>query len=286
MSSTTLPRPIARRPEFAASVRDDMPYASGGRDDAAERVNGAFDRLLLQSGLEIAPSMLLALCACAGLVFGGAAFVLKEDLLLAAFGMIAGGAVPIAWAMLARSRRRRTILHQLPEAIEELARAARTGRSLRECLEITAAESPAPLGDELRRAARRHALGLGLEAALDQLPLRTGVESTNALVCALAVHDETGGNLVAVLERTAQSVRERVAFLGRVRAATTASRATAVLMVLILPAVIAFFLYRDLTYLERLLAYEWGRTSLIAAVLLQMLGAAWVLSVLRSTDRG
>jgi tight adherence protein B len=285
MATQTLPTRIARRPEFAGILRDEVNYAEGGREDVADRVNGAFDRLMLQSGVDLSPPMLLALSICSAFLFGGAAFVLQENLLTTAVAGMIGSITPVGFMIVARSRRQGAMMRQLPDAIDELARAARTGRSVEDCLRLVAAETPAPLGDELKRCTRKMALGADIETALKDLPLRTGLTNLHVLVCALAVHNETGGDLVVVLERVARAVRDRIAFLGRLRAATIGSRATAVLMLVLPPAALVFFLFRDSSYLDQLLDSFWGRAVSIAAIVLQMLGLLWVLQIFRTTER-
>src|SRR3712207_5941114 len=111
MATSTLPPRVARRPEFAGILRDEVTYASegraaaGGREPVSERVNGAFDRLMLQSGLDVGPPMMLALSVCSAVLFGGAAFVVQENLLTTALGAVIGAMVPVLITLFVRSRR-------------------------------------------------------------------------------------------------------------------------------------------------------------------------------------
>jgi tight adherence protein B len=102
------------------------------------------------------------------------------------------------------------MLRQMPAMIASLARAARTGRSLASGLELAAAETPSPLGDEIGRAVRRLGMGVGIEAAIEDLPERTGLACMDVFVSALAAHDRTGCDLVSLLDRLAQTVAARV----------------------------------------------------------------------------
>lgn len=285
--TTQLKRPptIEPLPDFAGILRDDEFFGGRRHDDAAERLNGWFDGLMLQSGLAIAPSVMLLLCLCTAISLGGAVFVIQENLLTTALATLVGAVMPVVGAVVARSRRQKTILNQLPETIGELARAARTGRSLEQCFEIVAVDTPKPLGDELRLCARRLRMGMGLAAALRELPQRTGLVSLNVFVTALTVHHQTGGDLVSVLDRLAHTIRDRLTFLGRLRAATIASRATAVLMLILPPAILAFFAFRDPSYFTDLMSSTWGRNITIFAVLLQIVGSLWVLRILKDSQR-
>jgi len=277
--------PIRSRPEFAGILRDDRTFASGDADDTAQRLNGWFDTLMVQSGLQIGPTVLLLLCLLGALTLGGAVFVVQENLLAMAVSAGMGCVLPIVVAIIARSRRQKNILEQLPEMIDELARAARTGRSLEHCLQLVADDTPHPLGGELQLASRRVQMGIGVGESVRDLPRRTGVVSLNVLVMALVVHGQTGGDLVSVLERLSRTIRDRIALWGRLRAATIASRATAVLMISIPPAVLMFFLFRDPEYFTKLMSSGWGRGMTISAIVLQIIGSAWVLRILKQSRR-
>jgi tight adherence protein B len=276
---------IPRRPEYAGILREDENFATGMGDDVAERLNGWFDRLILQSGLEIKPSLMLSLCVFSGVVAGGALFVIQEHALSMAAAALVGCWLPIFGALVARHRRQNAILKQMPAMAEELARAARTGRSLQDSFLLVAQDTPKPLGLELQLCARKMQMGLSLGTAIKNLPERTGVVSLNVLVMALTVHMQSGGDLIRVLERLANTMRDRLLFLGRLRAATAASRATAALMISLPPAILTFFLLREPDYLTELLASSWGRGTTLAAVALQLVGSVWVLRVLNQSQR-
>ncbi len=284
-SDLAMETPITPKPEFADIVRTEETYAQPNREGMGQGLNGWFDRLMVQSGLELSPATLLMLCLLCGLTFGGLLFVWQENLLSTAFGGLIGSLIPLGIAMITRVRRQREILRQMPAMVGELARAARTGRSLEQCFHLVAKDTPAPLGSELKRCADRMQLGMGLPAALDELPERTGVVSLNVLVTALVVHHQTGGNLVTVLERLQQTIRDRLTFLGRLRTATSASRATALMMLLLPPGILMFFIIRDPQYFTTLMESTWGRWSTIIAITLQVIGSIWVIRILQNSQR-
>lgn len=240
---------------------------------------------MLQSGMEIAPPVLLLLCLLSAVALGGAVLVLQENLLTTAIAAGIGFTLPLLWALFARARRQKKMLDQLPGVVDELARAARTGRSIEQCLHIVAEDTPAPLGAELALCSRKLRMGLSFEDALRELPHRTGLVSVHVLVMALVVHQQSGGDLVYVLERLARTVRDRIQFLGRLKVATTASRATAILMLALPPAILAFFVFRDPDYLSRLLDARWGVRTLVIAIVLQIIGSLWVMRILKTSRR-
>ncbi|MCA9063563.1 MAG: type II secretion system F family protein [Planctomycetaceae bacterium] len=278
-------RTIERRPEFAGLLKDDQRFASSHGDQPGDALNGWFDRLMLQSGLRTPPSLWLGLCLLCGLALGGLFFVATEHLLATALFGVVGLLIPIVVAMGMRSRRQKKVLDQLPGVAEELARAARSGRNVENAFQLVAADTPTPLGDELRMAMRRHQIGLDLASAIRDLPQRTGVTACTMLSSAIAVHQDTGGDLVKVLERLASAIRDRIHFVSRLRAATIASRLVAVLMAVIPLVILGFNLLRDPTYLTQLLSSNVGRLTFWLAIGLQIVGGLFVYRILQRSAR-
>jgi len=201
---------IEPRPEFAKIVHVAESYAAPDGYTFATRINGRFDRLIVQSGTHLAPGVVLRLCILGAIACGGSVFVAQENLLATAVAVAAGALLPIAALLIVRARRQQRMLRQMPAMIAALARAARAGRSLANGLELAAAETPSPLGDEIGRAVRRLGMGVGIEAAIEDLPERTGLACMDVFVSALAAHDRTGCDLVSLLDRLAQTVAARV----------------------------------------------------------------------------
>src|SRR6476469_520636 len=108
-------------------------------------------------------------------------------------------------------------------------------------------------------------MGISVAQALTDLPARTGIVSMNVFTMALTVHQQTGGDLVTVMDRLSRTIRDRIMFLGRLKAATAASRAASILMIGLPPAVVAFFIWRDPNYFRDLFNSPWGRTLTLIA---------------------
>jgi tight adherence protein B len=278
-------RPIESQPGFAGILRHQERFSEPDDTGMSKQINAGFDRMMMQSNLDISPSTVVALCMLCGIVFGGLILVLQENPLSASVGLVLGGGLPMLYVFFTRLRRQRLMTQQLPGMIEELARAAKTGRSIDQCCAIVANDTPEPLGSEMRVCARRMEMGEDIATAMRDLPERSGLVALNILVTSLSVHQSTGGDLVMVLERLAQTIRDRLLFLGRLRAATIGSRWTAILMISLPPLIITFFVLRDATYLNQLLSTYWGRTMSIVAVVLDLIGSVAVLSILRGSQR-
>lgn len=282
--STTPAVKIPSRPEYAGILKQQEVFATGSAD-SADRLNSWYDELLLQSGSDVRPIVLLLLSVLCAIAIGGGVFVLQENLLSTAIAALLGFVIPTALLMYQRSQRQQKIMQQLPAMLEELARAAKTGRSIEQCLQLVASDTPAPLQDEMAIVSRRLSLGVPMSEALADLPARTGLMTLNLLCTTLTVHQQTGGDLVVVLERLSRTIRDRLAYLGRLRATTAASRATAILMIVLPPLVVAFFAFRDPNYFTDLMRTQWSRVCVFTAIGLQLVGTFLVWRILKNSER-
>jgi tight adherence protein B len=57
-------------------------------------------------------------------------------------------------------------------------------------------------------------------------------------------------------------------------------------MLVLPPAIFAFFLFRDPEYFNDLMASNWGKAATILAVLLDFVGSIWILRILKTSQRG
>lgn len=276
---------IQSQPEFADILKEQVTFADSDSPDIGNQLNGWFDRVLLQSGTGMSPATVMLLCVTAAILLGGVVFVWQEDLLASAIAGIVGFILAITGFVIARTQRQRMINEQLPSMIDELARAAKTGRSLDQCVEMIAHDTPSPLGDEMKLCSRKLKMGMPMQQALSELPARNGVNGLQILSTTLTIHQQTGGDLVRVLERLSRTIRDRTQFLGRLNAATAASRATALLMIILPPSILAFFIFRDPEYFSNLMRTTWGQWATITGVVLEVVGAIWILRILQTSQR-
>jgi len=203
----------------------------------------------------------------------------------AAPGALAG----LAFGALAlRLRRRRRIAadvalleDQLAEAVSSLAAGLRAGLSLTRAIAFTAQEAEPPLAPSLAAVAARSELGVPLERALADWAADAGSPDARLLAGVLDLHRRTGGELPAVLDGVAATLRERRAAAQEVRALTAQARLSGAILGL-LP--IGFFLFLSVTAREDIAAAFQSSAGIAAMVLgatMQGLAFVWIRSLLR-----
>jgi tight adherence protein B len=107
-----------------------------------------------------------------------------------------------------------------------MVRALRAGHAVSAVLEMVGNETAQPLAGEFRIVHEQQNLGLPLREALLNLVDRVPRDDVRFLVTAIMLQKETGGNLAAILDKTAAVARERSRLYGQLRIYTAQGRVT------------------------------------------------------------
>lgn len=203
--------------------------------DAARRIDAA--------GLSpaLTPSDLRALRGAAVVVGAGLGLLLVPVVGAAgpALAVAATAAVGLAPDLVLRhrtARRGAAMLRALPDTIDLLRIALRSGRSVPETLYRVGAHHHGELGRELRRTAAEVRLGVPVDAALDGLRRRCPAEGMGELVALLRRAHRQGHAVGDGLRDLAGDLRERRARAAIDHAARAAPRIQLVVALLLVPA--------------------------------------------------
>jgi tight adherence protein B len=192
--------------------------------------------------------------------------------------IVALGAV-LAPPVLVRSRRGRRqarLEADLPAALEAIARALRSGASLRQAVAEAATTTPGTLGVELGLVASDAASGVPLVGALEELAARRPLPGVRLAVAALCLGAETGGAQARAVDGVAATLRDRLAVAGEVRALSAQTRASMLVIALAPLAFCAFASATDERTSTFLFRTPIGLACVVAGVGLDVLGALWM----------
>ncbi len=176
-----------------------------------------------------------------------------------------GGYLPYAYVLRKRASRLRQFEEQLPEALDFLARALRAGHPFAASMEMLADESLPPLSSEMRKAFEERQLGLSWEQALQNLAQRMPLIDVGFFAAAVQLQSRTGGKLGEVLGRLAETMRERFALRGEIRAIATHGRLTGLVLTFIPVVVVVVMAVVNPDYLGILIANPLGKNLILAA---------------------
>ena len=221
--------------------------------------------------------MSLALALCGGL----AAWLttLMWDAAVAA--SVAGLALPYLRLTRKRAQRMAKFDEQLPDALDVIKRALQAGHPFSQCLKLVADDMDPPISREFELVFSEVNYGGDVRRALHGLLERMPSVSVMALVTAVLVQKETGGNLAETMERITAVIRGRFRLQRRVRTLSAEGRLSAWILALVPLVLFSVMWFTTPDYLPMLTRDPLGRKLIMVAVPLAVIGILWVRSVIR-----
>ncbi len=184
---------------------------------------------------------------------------------------------PTLWLKFRRGSRFKKFAKQLPDALELIGRALRSGHSLNSGLHVVVSEMPNPISTEFSLAYEQQNLGVPIETSLKSMLKRMPNMDLKFFVTAVAIQRQTGGDLAEILDKIGYVIRERFKILGTVQALTGEGRLSGVVL-MILPIAIFFAVYYlNPDYVMLLFTTEMGKKMIGAGIVMQVMGA-WVIN--------
>lgn len=198
---------------------------------------------IYQAGLNWPVSRLLLSCAALGI----AGYMLLTSLAHQPvfIGALAGAlmaAAPLLYVYRLRAQRLSKLEQQLPEAIDLLVRALRSGHAFSSGLQMVGEEMPEPIASEFRAVHDEVNFGVSLQQALINLGGRIPVTDLRYFVVAVLIQRESGGNLTELLGNLSRLIRERLKLLARIRVLSSEGRLSAWVLV-VMPFALAAVMY-------------------------------------------
>lgn len=241
------------------------------------------DRMLLKTGVEMnATTFILASIALGSIgLLIGLKFLPQ---LLAAVGLgLLLLFLPLLYLKLAEQAYYSKFQEQLPEALDLLARAVRSGHAVTSGLEMISQEMTNPTKAEFAAVVDEVNLGLTLKEALDNLCERVPSMDVRFFAIAVLLQKETGGNIAEILDNISRLLRERVQFARQVKALTAEGRYSAGVLIA-LPIVMFLYVYFvNYDYISTLWTEKIGQYMLAGAIVLQLIGA-WIIKKIVSIE--
>ncbi|MEP7053641.1 MAG: type II secretion system F family protein [Actinomycetota bacterium] len=249
----------------------------------SDRIEARLIRLLSQAGAAISPEEFVLvifvsmLAAATLIVWISGIFVLG-----AAIGLPVGALVPILVMRFRAQRRRAAFIMELPETLQLVAGALRSGFSLGQALDSVVKQGAGPAATEFGRALAQARLGVPVEEALEQVGERMQSDDFQWVVMAIGINRDVGGNLAEVLETVAETLRERERLRRHVRALSAEGRLSSYILTG-MPIVMGAYLFLVRPdYVRPLYTTSIGVGMSISAVLMVAVGWIWMRKLVQS----
>jgi tight adherence protein B len=226
-------------------------------------VNFAFNRFM----------MVVAGLGVAGTIFG---FVFRLPAAAVPAVAIVWAALPFYWLIRRRRKRINQFVESMPEAVELVSRALRSGHGLASGLHLVADEMKGPIADEFSRVFEEQNLGIPIELALRNMADRLPVMDVRFFVIAVIIQRATGGDLAEVLDKIGRLIRQRFELRGHVKSLTAEGRLSGVVLLGMPPAMLVLLYFLNYEYVSVLFKNPIGVKMLSITAAGQVIGA-WVI---------
>lgn len=180
-----------------------------------------------------------------------------------------------------RARTNRQLFQdQFPSVLDRLADSLQAGFSLPQAIEFVVPNLSQPSSSEMAQISSQIQIGFTVDQALEELYQRRSNEDVRLLVEGLTLQRQVGGNMAEMMREMAEMVRKRVELGNEVRTMTAQGRLSAIVIALLVPVSLGLLSmfpgYTDVLFYTNI-----GNLVLIAAGILELIGAAIVIRLIR-----
>ncbi|MFK7821114.1 MAG: type II secretion system F family protein [Planctomycetaceae bacterium] len=234
---------------------------------------GSLPKLFRQADAPLRIDTFLGICIGTGLLGLAGSMIARAPFAIHPVAFVMGAMLPWGWLLFRRKRRMSRFESQLPDALELIGRALRSGHSLASGLNVVCDEMPEPISTEFSVAFEEQNLGIPIEKALKNMLDRVPNLDLKFFVTAVAIQRQSGGDLAEILDKIGHIIRERFQILGQVKALTGEGRMSGIVLMALPIALFFAVYYLNPEYMMLLFTEELGRKMIFFAFILQLIGA-------------
>jgi tight adherence protein B len=235
---------------------------------------------LTVADISMAPGQFVGVVALVALVAGFIGLLIAGPLVALVVPMVV---CPAARTYVRRRKLKRqaAFADQLPDVLQLVTTALRSGYGLTQALESVAEEAEEPARTEFAHVMVESRLGRDLSESMRALSRRMASDDLEWVVGAIDINRDTGGNLSEVLGQVSATIRERQRMAGNIRTLTAEGRMSAKVLTA-LPVGLALWQWRANPDNFALLFHGFGLVALVAAGIILALGSFWVRRIVNS----
>jgi tight adherence protein B len=235
------------------------------------------EALLVQAEVRITVARLLSISGVGILMGCLLGFLSHFGLLMSLVLAPIGGVLPFGYVVFMRRRRSNKLSEQLPDALDMMARSLKAGHALASSFKLVSAEMSEPISTEFARAFEEQNLGMPFERAVVQMTKRApGNRDLQIFAVSVIVQKETGGNLVEIIEKIAETIRARYRFYGKLRTLTAEGRMSCYILAALPICTGIFISFTNPEYSSLLVNDRIGQMALGYAVVTWIIGLLWM----------
>lgn len=238
------------------------------------------DKWLDQAGLKITPARFLLMTLAVSVAGYAAAFLLRRNHLISLVIALILLAVPFICIQFLKRQREDKFTEQLPDVLTTISRSLRAGHSLNSSIELIGNEVAEPAGGLFKTAFEQQKLGLPVTDTLTNMTLRMESLDLRFFVVVVTINTEVGGNLSEILDKLAETIRERLKIRRQVKVYTAQGRMSGYLLAMLPIVTFLFFNFMMPGYEDVLTKEKPGQYFLLGAVIMQIIGFLFIRKII------
>jgi len=245
-------------------------------------IEAALGARLEAAGMQIKPAEWLLLHAGISIGLGFVGLLLGSGNILWMLLLMTIGAIgPWMYLGFKRTRRVKAFKRQLADTLQLMAGSLSAGLSLAQATDTVVREGSDPISNEFRRALVETRLGVEIEDALSGIAERMGSKDFEWIVMAIRIQREVGGNLAELLNKVAETIREREYLERQVQTLSAEGRLSVWILGGLPPAFIGYLALANPTYLHPLITERIGWAALFVMGCLEITGVLWMKKIVK-----
>jgi len=234
-----------------------------------------------QGGHQILAYRLVLLAVLIGIAAAIVTWTLTRMPIAALSAGVIGLWLPFVKISRDRSQRFSKFEEQLPDAVDVMRRALMAGHPFNATLRLVAEDMEDPIAGEFSQTFADINYGSDVRRAMLGLLARVPSVTVMALVTAILVQKESGGNLAEILEQIAKVIRGRFRFQRRIRTLSAEGRMSAWILALVPLFLVAAMMTSSPDYLPMLFEDPFGRRVVAFAVVWAAIGVFFIRRIIR-----
>jgi tight adherence protein B len=197
--------------------------------------------------------------------------------------MAAGIAAYLPFMKIGKDRKNRMALfeEQLPDAIDTMTRALRAGHPFPAALKMIGDEFDDPVASEFELTFGDINYGNDVRRAMLGLLSRIPTVTVMALVTAVLVQKESGGNLAEILERISAVIRGRFKLYRKIKTLSAEGRMSAWVLAMVPLGLFVVMMVTSPDYLPAFVEDERGQKMIFGSMISASIGIYWIRRILR-----
>lgn len=270
-------------PEFTSLLREKYLRDLSGFERTLESLPGMerFARILEQAGRQTPAYRVVLLSFALSAAGAMVCWIMSRWWPIALMGAFAGFTLPYFVVLRERVKRFARFEEQMPDAIDTIQRALKAGHPFGQCLKLIAEDMDEPISREFEITFADLSYGNDPRRALFGLLQRVPSVSVTALITAVLVQRETGGNLAENLAKISSVIRGRFRFQRRVKTLSAEGRLSGWILALTPIALFGALWMMHPEYVARLTEHRYGSTLIGTAVVMGSIGILWIRRLVR-----